>query len=86
MINGAYVSKIYKDGTTKEDVENDEAKKKYKFDGAITSQVSFNIDAGENGKLTVNAGNEGICNYTGTVTISAGSISRSVSARGQWLS
>lgn len=61
VVNGSYVAKIYKDGTTKEDVEKDEAKKKYKFDGAIDSQVSFNIDSGENGKLTVNAENEGIC-------------------------
>ena len=28
VINGSYVAKIYKDGTTKEDIENDEAKKK----------------------------------------------------------
>lgn len=60
IINGSHVAKIYKDGTTKEDVENDEAKKKYKFDGAINSLVSFNIDAQENGKLIVNADNEGI--------------------------
>ena len=60
VINGSYVAKIYKDGTTKEDVENDEAKKKYKFDGAIQSQVSCNIDSQENGKLTVNAEREGI--------------------------
>lgn len=60
VVNGSHVAKIYKNGTTKEDIENDEAKKKYKFDGAINSLVSFNIDAQENGKLTVNADNEGI--------------------------
>ena len=60
VINGSHVAKIYKDDTTKEDVENDKAKKKYKFDAAIDSQVSFNIDAHENGKLIVNADNEGI--------------------------
>ena len=60
IINGAYVAKIYEDGTTKEDIEEDKAKKKYKFDAAIDSQVSFNIDSEENGKLTVNAENEGI--------------------------
>lgn len=60
IINGSYVAKIYKDGTTKEDVENGDAKKKYKFDAAIDSLVSFNISSGENGKLTVNAENEGI--------------------------
>ena len=73
VINGAYVSKIYKDGTTKEDVENDEAKKKYKFDAAIDSQVSFNIDAQENGKLTVNAENEGISSAL-HMTINGGEI------------
>lgn len=60
VINGSYVAKIYKDGTTKEDLEEGKAKKKYKFDAAIDSKVSFNIDAGENGKLIVNAENEGI--------------------------
>ncbi len=73
VINGAYVSKIYKDGTTKEDVENDEAKKKYKFDAAIDSQVSFHIDAQENGKLTVNAENEGISSAL-HMTINGGEI------------
>lgn len=60
IIHGSYVAKIYKDGTTKEDIENDKAKKKYKFDAAIDSTVSFTIDAGENGVLIVNAENEGI--------------------------
>lgn len=52
-VNGAYVAKIYKDGTTD---------KLHKYDAAIESKVSFNIN-GEtlgNGKLTVNATNEGI--------------------------
>ena len=60
IINGSHVAKIYKDGTTKEDVEKDKAKKKYKFDGAINSQVSLNIDAQDKGRLIVNADNEGI--------------------------
>lgn len=60
IINGSYVAKIYKDGTTKEDIENGDAKKKYKFDAAIDSLVSFNINSEENGKLIVNAENEGI--------------------------
>ncbi len=73
VVNGSHVAKIYKNGTTKEDIENDEAKKKYKFDGAINSLVSFNIDAQENGKLIVNADNEGI---SGTLhlTINGGEI------------
>ena len=52
-VNGAYVAKIYKEGTTD---------KLHKYDAAIESKVSFNIN-GEtqgNGKLTVNATNEGI--------------------------
>lgn len=62
VVNGSHVAKIYEDGTTAEQVENDEAEKKWKFDAAIDSLVSFNIN-GENdgnGKMTVNADNEGI--------------------------
>ena len=53
VIHGSHVAKIYKEGTTK---------KKYKFDGAIESKVSMNINGGEvgNGQLTLNADNEGI--------------------------
>lgn len=72
-VNGSYVAKIYKDGTTKEDVEKDEAKKKYKFDAAIDSQVSFNIESEENGSLTVNAENEGISSAL-HMTINGGNI------------
>lgn len=73
VVNGAYVAKIYKDGTTKEDIEKDEAKKKYKFDAAIDSQVSFNINAQENGKLIINADNEGISSAL-HMTINGGEI------------
>ncbi len=73
IINGAYVAKIYENGTTKEDIEEDEAEKKYKFDAAIDSQVSFNIDSEENGKLTVNAENEGISGAL-HMTINSGEI------------
>ena len=61
-VNGSHVAKIYKEGTTQEQVDADEAKKQWKFDAAIDSLVSFNIDGEEadNGKLTVNADNEGI--------------------------
>lgn len=72
-VNGAYVAKIYKDGTTLEDIEKDEAKKKYKFDAAIDSLISFNIDSSENGKLTVNAENEGISSSL-HLTINGGEI------------
>ncbi|MDY5871105.1 MAG: carbohydrate-binding domain-containing protein, partial [Lachnospiraceae bacterium] len=73
VINGSYVAKIYKDGTTKEDIENDEAKKKYKFDAAIDSLISFNIESEENGKLIVNAENEGISSAL-HMTINGGEI------------
>lgn len=73
VIDGAYVAKIYKDGTTREDIKNNEAKKKYKFDAAIDSQVSFNINAQENGKLIVNADNEGISSAL-HMTINGGEI------------
>lgn len=59
-ISGSYVAKIYKDDTTMEEVNSGDAKKKYKFDGAIHSEVSFTINAEENGKLNVKAENEGI--------------------------
>lgn len=73
IINGSYVARIYEDGTTKEDIKNDEAKKKYKFDGAIESFVSFNIRSGENGKLLVNAEKEGISSHL-HLTIDSGNI------------
>lgn len=63
-ISGSYVAKIYKDGTTK---------KKYKFDGAIHSEASFTIDAEENGKLNVEAKNEGIVS-TLHMTVNSGEI------------
>lgn len=63
IINGSYVARIYEDGTTKEDIKNGDAKKKYKFDGAIESFVSFNIRSDENGKLIVNAEKEGISSH-----------------------
>lgn len=53
VVNGAYVAKIYKEGTTD---------KLHKYDAAIESKVSFNINSETkgNGTLTVNATNEGI--------------------------
>ncbi len=61
-VNGSHVAKIYKEGTTQEDIDSGEAKKAWKMDAAIESYVSFNIEAQEegNGSLTVNADNEGI--------------------------
>ena len=61
-ITGSHVAKIYKDGTTTEEIESDTAKKAHKYDAAIESQMSFNICAGSagDGRLTVYADNEGI--------------------------
>lgn len=61
-VNGSHVAKIYREGTTQEEIDADEAKKAYKFDAAIDSLVSFNIDGEEmdNGVLNVVADNEGI--------------------------
>ena len=73
LINGSYVAKIYEDGTTEEDIKNRDAKKKYKFDGAIESFVSFNIQSEENGKLIVNAEKEGISSHL-HLTIESGEI------------
>lgn len=61
-ITGSHVAKIFKEGTTAEEIANDTAKKAYKYDAAIESQQSFNINSGVagDGKLTVFADNEGI--------------------------
>ncbi len=78
LIYGSYVATIYEDGTTQKDIKNKDAKKKYKFDAAIDSLVSFNIDSGENGRLIVNAENEGISSglhmtvNSGEIVINAG--------------
>ncbi len=62
IINGSYVAKIYKEGTTQEEIDSGEAKKAWKMDAAIESFVSLNITAEEEGtgSMTVNADNEGI--------------------------
>jgi hypothetical protein len=52
-IDGSYVAKIYKEGTTK---------KLYKFDGAFYSKMSMNIDGQTEGTgvLNITAANEGL--------------------------
>lgn len=61
-VNGSHVAKIYKEGTTQEDVDAGNAKKQWKFDAAIDSLVSIAFDAEEEetGTLAVNSDNEGI--------------------------
>ncbi|MCM1125621.1 MAG: carbohydrate-binding domain-containing protein [Lachnospiraceae bacterium] len=73
IINGSYVARIYEDGTTKKDIKNGGAKKKYKFDGTVESFVSFNIRSDENGKLIINAQKEGISSHL-HLTIESGEI------------
>lgn len=74
-VQGSHVAKIYRDGTTQEQVDASEAKKKWKFDGAIDSLVSLNIDgeSADNGKLIVTADNEGISSAL-HMTINGGEI------------
>lgn len=61
-VNGSHVAKIYKEGTTQEDVDAGNAKKQWKFDAAIDSLVSIAFDAEEEetGTIAVNSDNEGI--------------------------
>ena len=61
-VNGSHAAKIYKEGTTQEDVDAGNAKKQWKFDAAIDSLVSIAFDAEEEetGTLAVNSDNEGI--------------------------
>ena len=74
-ITGSHVAKIYKEGTTQEDVDAGNAKKQWKFDGAIESLVSIVFDAEEEGtgSLTVNSDNEGIETYL-HLTVNGGNI------------
>lgn len=53
-VSGSYVARIYKDG--------DGQKKLYKFDGALYSKMSMNVDGGETGDgvLELTAENEGL--------------------------
>ena len=65
-VSGCHVAKIYKEGTTD---------KLHKYDAAIDSKVSFNIN-GEttgNGQLTVNSDNEGISSNL-HMTVNGGNI------------
>lgn len=74
-VNGSHVAKIYKEGTTQEDVDAGNAKKQWKFDAAIDSLVSIEFDAEEEGTgtLAVNSDNEGI-ETSRHLTINGGTI------------
>lgn len=74
-VNGSHVAKIYKEGTTQEDVDAGNAKKQWKFDAAIDSLVSIAFDAEEEGTgtLAVNSDNEGI-ETSRHLTINGGTI------------
>lgn len=59
-LNGSYVAKIYKSVVLSEDgKEITDSKKLHKYDGALYSKMSMNID-GKDGVLNVNAENEGV--------------------------
>ena len=74
-VTGSHVAKIYKEGTTQEDVDAGNAKKQWKFDAAIESLVSIAFDAEEEGtgSLAVNSDNEGIETYL-NLTVNGGNI------------
>ena len=59
--NGAYVAKIYKPDSVvlnSDQTAVEDAKKLHKYDGAVYSKMSMNIDG--SGKLNINAENEGL--------------------------
>lgn len=61
-INGAYVSKIYKPESVvlnETETEVVDSKKLHKYDGAVYSKMSMNIE-GKDGVLNINAKNEGL--------------------------
>lgn len=61
-ISGAYVSKIYKPESVvlnETETEVVDAKKLHKYDGAVYSKMSMNIE-GKDGVLNINAKNEGL--------------------------
>ena len=65
-VNGAYVARIYKEGTTD---------KLHKYDGAFYSKMSMNISGGAKGDgvLNINAANEGL-NSELHLTVNGGNI------------
>lgn len=77
-INGSYVAKIYKPDSVvlnSEKTEVEDADKLHKYDGAFYSRMSMNINGGEqgNGRLSINAENEGLDSEM-HLTINSGNI------------
>ena len=65
IVSGSYVARIYKPGTVvlnKDGTEVEDAKKLHKYDGAVYSKMSMNVDGGPKGSgvLTIRAENEGL--------------------------
>ena len=67
VVNGSYVARIYKPGTVELNeagTEVADAKKLHKYDAAFYSKMSMNVQGGlqgdGNGKLSINAANEGL--------------------------
>ena len=65
VINGSYVARIYKPDSVvlnEDKTKVEEAKKLHKYDGAVYSRMSMNVNCweGESGSLFINAENEGL--------------------------
>ena len=77
-VNGSYVAKIYKPDSVvlnSEKTEVEDADKLHKYDGAFYSRMSMNINGGErgDGRLNINAENEGLDSEM-HLTINSGNI------------
>ena len=63
FVNGSYVARIYKPDSVELNADGtavEEAKKLHKYDGALYSKMSMNVDGGKNGHLFIDAENEGL--------------------------
>jgi len=59
-VNGSYVAKIYRSVVLSDDGDEvEESEKLHKYDGAVYSRMSLNVD-GNDGVLNINAENEGL--------------------------
>ena len=63
VVNGSYVARIYKPDSvvlSADGKQVEDAKKLHKYDAALYSKKTMNVDGGEGGVLTINAENEGL--------------------------